>query len=94
MNHNSELSIINELIYNSRTIITLFEKKKNQLKEIYGNKWLLCVIIDGKIQILQSSNKRNELEENGFEICGNMLFDVLNPCMNINYKRRNDDLIF
>ena len=92
MNHNSELSMLNELIYNSRTIVTLFEKKKNQLKEIYGNKWLLCAIIDGKIHILQSSNKRSELEENGFKICGNMLFDVLNPCMNINYKRRKIDM--
>jgi hypothetical protein len=94
MNHNSELSMLNELIYNSRTIMILFEKKRDQLKEIYGNKWLLCAIIDGKIQILQSSNKRNELEENGFKICGNILFDVLNPCININYKRRKDDLIF
>jgi hypothetical protein len=94
MNHNSEVSMLNELIYNSRNIMTLFEKKRNQLKEIYGNKWLLCAIIDGKIQILQSSNERTELEENGFEICGNILFDVLNPCMNINYKRRKDDLIF
>jgi hypothetical protein len=93
MNHHSEISILNELIYNSRAILILFERERNQLKQFYGNKWLLCAVIDGKIKILQSSNERSELEENGFNICGNILFDVLNPCININYKRKNNNLI-
>jgi hypothetical protein len=86
MNNNSqsELKILNELIYNSRTLIILFNKERNQLKKIYGNKWLLCAVIDGKIQILKSSNERAELEEMGFRLDPNILFDVLNPVVKIN----------
>lgn len=93
MNHNSEPEILNELIYNSRTLVILFNKEKKQFKQIYGNQWLLCAVIDGKIQILQSSNERAELEENGFKMLGNVLFDVLNASININ-KRRNNDMIY
>ena len=93
MNHNSEPEILNELIYNSRNLVILFNKEKKQFKQIYGNQWLLCAVIDGKIQILQSSNERAELEENGFKILGNVLFDVLNASININ-KRRNNDMIY
>jgi hypothetical protein len=91
MNNTSELSMMNELIYNSRNLMILFGKKSNQLKEIYGNKWLLCAVIDGQIQILQSSDDRAELEEMGFKLDINILFDVLNPVISINYnyKRRN-----
>lgn len=96
MNHNSELSILNEIIYNSRTIMTLFSKESNQLKQLYGNKWLLCAVIDGKIQILQSSDDRAELEEMGFKLDTNILFDVLNPVIsvNYNYKRGNNKPMF
>lgn len=94
MNNNSEISILNELIYNSRSIKILFKKDMNKFKEIYGNKWLLCAIIDGKIQILQSSNKRCELEDIIFSLDLNILFDVLNPIIEINnYKRKNNKLI-
>jgi hypothetical protein len=88
MNHNSESEILNELNYNSYTLKTLFNKEKNKLNQKYGNKWLLCTVINGKIQILQSSNERGELEENGFSLNLNTLFDVLNPSINVNYKRR------
>lgn len=96
MNCNSELLILSELTYNSRTLMTLFGKESNQLKQIYGNKWLLCAVIDGKIKILQSSNDRAELEEIGFRLDSNILFDVLNPVIsvNYNYKRRNSGLIY
>lgn len=96
MNCNPELSMLNEIIYNSRTLMTLFGKESNQLKQIYGNKWLLCAVIDGKIKILQSSNDRAELEEIGFRLDSNILFDVLNPVIsvNYNYKRRNSGLIY
>jgi len=96
MNNNSELSMLNEIIYNSRNLMILFGKKSNQLKQIYGNKWLLCAVIDGQIQILQSSDDRAELEEIGFKLDINILFDVLNPVISINYnyKRRNCELIY
>jgi|LakMenE22Apr09ns_1017241.scaffolds.fasta_scaffold18256_1 hypothetical protein len=83
----SELSMLNELNYNSQTIILLFEKEKKNFEKIYGNKWLLCTVINGKIKILQSSDDRGELEENGFKLSLNYgLFDVLNPVRYTNYK--------
>jgi hypothetical protein len=96
MNCNPELSMLNEIIYNSRTLMILFGKESSQLKQIYGNKWLLCAVIDGKIKILQSSDDRAELEEIGFKLDTNILFDVLNPVIsvNYNYKRRNSELIY
>ena len=86
MNYNSEESILNELIYNSRIILILFQKNKDRLREIYGNKWLLCAMREGKLEVLKSSNDRAELEENGFELNLNGLFDVLNPSIYTNYK--------
>lgn len=85
-----ELSILEELTYNSRTIILLFQRERIKLEQIYGNKWLLCAIINGKIQVLQSSKDRSEMENIGFELSGNILFDVLNPSINLDYNcKRN-----
>ncbi len=87
MNKMAELSMLNELGYNSRLIVLLFQKEKNKFEKIYGNKWLLCTVINGEIKILQSSNDRGELEENGFKLSFNYgLFDVLNPTIYTNYK--------
>jgi len=73
----------------------LFGKERMQIKENYGNEWVLCVVINGKLEILKSSKDRGELEDFGFTLDGNILFDVLHPNItsNYNYKRVNKDSI-
>ncbi len=86
MNKNSELSMLHELTYESRNIVFSFQREKNILRQIYGNKWLLCTCENGKIKVLETCNKKEDLEELGFSLCGNKLFDILNPELYTNYK--------
>lgn len=86
MNTNNDLALLNELTYESRNLLIVFQREQLKLKKIYGNKWLLCTNDGGRINILKSCDNREELEELGFKLSGNKLFDVLNPAKYTNYK--------
>lgn len=86
MNEYTELSLLHELTYESNALIMLFQREKNRLKQIYGNKWLLCINENGKLRILEHRSKKGDLEALGFSLCGNKIFDVLNPSTYTNYK--------
>ena len=82
----SELLILSELTYESRNLVLSFQRNQNILKEKYGNKWLLCTMENGELQVLNCSNNKAELEELGFQMNVNKVFDILNPAIYTNYK--------
>ena len=96
MEKDKESLILEELVYNSRAIMCSFGKFSSKLREIYGNKWLLCAIINGKLTIIKSSDDKSELEELGFKLTSDVnLFDVLNPVISedYTYKRPHEYVV-
>lgn len=86
MNSRKEFLLLEELVYNSRNIKIMFEKERISLIKMYGNKWLLCAIINGKLEVLDTDDDKGELESKGFNLPLNILFDVLNPTRPFRYK--------
>jgi hypothetical protein len=86
MENCDETSLLQELTYDSHNLVLLFQREKNKLKQIYGNKWLLCTIEHGKLKVIEQCDNKGELEELGFKLNANKIFDVLNPFIYTNYK--------
>lgn len=80
--------LLEELSYNSRNIRIMFERERSSLNKLYGNKWLLCAVVDGRLKIFDVNENRNELENKGFTLPVNILFDVLNPTMRCKLKSK------
>lgn len=80
--------LLEELSYNSRNIRIMFERERSSLNKLYGNKWLLCAVVDGRLKIFDVNENRNELEIKGFELPVNILFDVLNPTIQSKLKNK------
>jgi len=84
INEITNFKILNELKYNSIMLIKLFYKNKKDLYNIYGNTWLLCNVVDGKLNVIQSGPYKADLEEIGFQVVYDGLFNVFNPAIRFN----------
>jgi len=76
--------ILNELKYDSIILFKLFYKNRKELYNTYGNTWLLCNVVNGKLNVIQTSSCKADLEEIGFKVVYDGLFNVFNPAVRFN----------
>lgn len=81
-------SLLNELKYDSIMLFRLCNKNKNELYNIYGNMWLLCNVVNGVLNVVQTGTCKADLEELGFQVVYNGIFNVFNPELAINHNKR------